>query len=271
MPKFGKILLVFLVGIAILLIGCESNLRLVKRDFRDSRVAGAFASSVAYQYLQLRRILTKSDLEGSSIAVAFHVARQPAPTYLKRMELGGFSLSILKPIVFNIDIKNNPFKVQAAYEALVLLNGMPLDADLFQLGDQLSNVLVSAIRQQESQSDPEEVFAAKEVLSMYVARKLGEAKLLEGMLLVPGQNTQWRNDLATVRVVLAACAQRVIEVPAPAWSALVRGFGPKWLHREGAVGWDAALIGTVQASNTSEDCKKLAIRFESMINFSIKE
>ena len=267
-----KTILLMAIGIGALVFTAESNLDSQKNDFVNSSVSEPMRARAAYHYLMFRRLLIKNRNAEYSIATAFHVARQPVmedfPTLMKH---GGLALSLLAPIAESVEVEDKPWKAQAAYEALLLLVRMPLDSALFQLSDRFAKVLFDTLKVEENAANAAEVFQAKEVLSMYAARKRGEAKMLEGMLTLPIENIKWLNDLATVRIGLSACAQRNTVAPPPSWDALARGFGRKWLSVEAKMGWDAALTQTVNLSNVSEDCKKLAQRYESMINLTTGE
>jgi hypothetical protein len=266
-----KKLLVFALGFSMLITLAELNLTSITKDYERSKVAGVASTNFAYYYLPIRQFFTKKHRNAEhALSVAFFIARLPEKNYVALMKNGGRALWLLKPIALDNTDENKPWQIQAAYEALLLLVRMPLDTELRYLSDQFAKKLNTPLKWAENSSDPIEVFQIKEVLSMYVARKLGEAKLLEGMLLIPDENTQWRNDLATVRVVMAACAQNVAIDPDPAKEAFSRGFSPHWLRWEKISGWDVALIQTVIMSNTSEDCKKISQTYQSMINF-IKE
>jgi hypothetical protein len=251
------------------LAGPELNLESIRGDYQIAKVSGQVATRTAYHYLRVRQWVIKYKNVESTVAVAFQIARQPSQSYLGLMKNGGTSLGLLLPIAMTDDQQDKTLQHDAAYEALILVTRMPLDHELFRVGDQLSNLLANGLKSDQATS--EEVFLISELLSMYSARKLGEFKILAGMRELPGEDLEWRNDLTIVRIGLAACAQRVIDVPPQSRSALSRGLGVKWLYAVSIVGWDLALSETVNASNSSEDCKKFASQFKSMTNFSSKD
>jgi hypothetical protein len=263
-----KTLLMTLVALGVLIFAAEANLTARKRDYASSLVSNPFDTRLAYHYLVLRRQFIQARNAEYSMAAAFHIARQPADGYTSQMRNGGLALSLLVPVSASSDRVDEPFVTQAAYEALVLLSRMPADADLIPVADQAAKTLFSSLKAGEKTGDPAEVFQIKEVLSMYAARKRGDAEIVEGALNLPGENQIWRNDLATVRIGLSACAHRDVVVPDASREALARGFGLKWLGAEAKMGWDAALTSTVAAASSSAECKRFASRYESMIDLA---
>lgn len=264
----NKKFLLSVICTIVLLTGLELNLASIRGDYQIAKVSGQLATRTAYHYLRVRQWVIRYKNAESTVAVAFQIARQPSQSYLGLMKNGGTSLGLLLPIAMTDDQQDKILQPNAAYEALVLLVRMPLDQELARVGDQLINVLANGLKN--SQITSEEVFTISEVLSMYSARKLGEFKILVEMRELTGQNVQWRNDLAIVRIGLAACAQRVTEVPSESRSALSRGFGVEWLHAESIVGWDFALSETVNTGNSSDGCKEFSTQFKSMINLSAR-
>jgi hypothetical protein len=263
-----RTLVITLVAICVLIFAAEASLNARRGDFLLSIASDPIKTRIAYHYLVVRRLLIKAKNAENSIATAFHVARQPSDGFTNQMKNGGMALSLLTPVFASSDRADEPFAAQAAYEAMVLLSRMPADADLIQVADQAAKVLLDSIKTAGNSDDPAEVFQIKEVLSMYAARKRGVAEIFGGALDLLGENQIWRNDLATVRIGLSACAQRDVAVPEASREALARGFGLKWLGGEAKMGWDVALTNTVAAGNSSDECKKFASRYESMFDLA---
>ena len=263
-----KLVVFILLGIGVLIFAAESNLVARERDYRELLISNSLEVSFAYKYLIFRRQFVDKNNSQYSIAIASHVARQPENKFLSLMKNGGTSLSLLIPIFENTAPNNKPFATQAAYEALVLLVRMPTDAELGQLADYSARVLLDALNLERTSGNSAEVFQVKEVLSMYAAKKRGVAEILGETLDLPDEERAWRNDLAVVRIGLSACSERTTALPIPSRDALERGFGLKWLDREAKAGWDEALIQTVIVSTSSDDCKRFARRYKSMILFT---
>ena len=263
-----KTILIYFTSVVAFIFLAEINLVARNKDYQKSLASNWWETEIAYRYFTVRRKLISAKNPEYAISIAAHIARQPTDHFLSLMRNGGIALSILIPVSEDKNSNNKPFATQAAYEALVLLVRMPPDAEIDRLSDYSAKLLVEAIKINGNSGGTDEVFQIKEVLSMYAARKRGVAEILGGALDLPNEERAWRNDLATARIGMAACIQRGIAVPIPSRDALDRGFGLKWLGREAREGWDEALIQTVIVGNSSDDCKGLARRYESMVIFT---
>jgi hypothetical protein len=112
---------------------------------------------------------------------------------------------LLNKIVLSSVIEDEPWRVQAVYEAVLTLVRMPQDSDLLQIADRHARLLYEALSTSKNKLDVTGDFQIKEVLSMYLARKIGTAQLYVGILVLSGANMRWRNDLAAIRIGLATC------------------------------------------------------------------
>jgi hypothetical protein len=262
-------LLICIIGSVVTLL--EINLNSVKNDFFNTKISNNLSTNIAYHYLSIRCKIVKHKQAEYALAVASSMARQPAKSYMQLMQNGGKSIFLLKPIALDEVDEKKPWKTQAAYELLLLLVRMPWDQELTNLSSHLALELKNEINSNAESATANEAFDVKEVLSMYAARMLGKAALLEGMEAIDVSNSEWRLNLAYLRVALAACVQRVTDVPDAATDALRNGLGPTWLKQEAESGWDIALVQTVTFSHTSEDCKNFSRKYQSMIDFLAKE
>ena len=269
-PK-AKVLLLFVVFVAVVLL-LESNLNAIARKYADTKISSSLSTNAASGYLSVRQWFSKHRHAEYVLATASSKARQPEKNYQTLMRNGGEALLMLRKIALDDVKENKPWRVQAGYEGLVLLVRMPWDSDLSNLSDRLAALLFEEVRAasiDESASlngeHSDELFDIREVISMYAARKRGQPALLDGMTRTKIQDGQWRLDLATFRISLAACTQRAIDFSEPAKEAFGRGFGALWLKRESYAGWDMALVETVKFG-ASEDCKKFSRRYASMID-----
>lgn len=249
----------------VLLVGfTEWQVRGVRTDYQDGRLSGANSVRLISLYLPARQLLFADP--GLAIAAAFQLSRQPGPQdFVSSMRQAGEGFALLKSVFANPGTQSK-WRNEAAFQALTLLVRMPWDDELKKEASGLSVHLREALARDTAASHDERQLIA-ELQELVAMRQEGRSSMRSLLTTAPlDERDAWRMGLHELRLGFASCLKYPDPTLDAAWSALERGFGQNWLRREWHLGWDAGLLQTVQASEASVDCKRLAARGASMSN-----
>ena len=249
---------------ALLIVGglAEWRVHALRADYQEVRLSSASSVRMLSLYLPARQKLIADP--GLAIATAFQISRQPGPKdYVSSMRQAGIGFGLLRQVFLDPDSQSE-WKNDAAFQALTLLVRMPWDDKLVREASGLSMHLREALAR-DATATPDERRMVEELQELVTMRQEGVSALRKSVTAKPlGERDGWQMGLHDLRLGLAGC----LKFPEPeldvAWSAIERGFGRNWLQREWISGWDAGLLQTVQAAQTSADCKRLATRIATM-------
>ncbi|CAM8670961.1 hypothetical protein MCEMSEM18_02109 [Comamonadaceae bacterium] len=251
------------VGVLLLVVGfAEWQVQVVRTDYQEGRLSSTGSVRVVAPYLSMRQRLFADP--GLVIATAFQLSRQPGhQDFVSSMRQAGHGFELFKS-VFADPGTQSEWRNEASFQALTLLVRMPWDDELAREASGLSMHLREALAR-DATATPDERRMVEELQELVVMRHEGMPAVRKGLTDRPlDERDGWQKDLQELRLGLASCLKSPDPELKAAWSALERGFGRNWLHREWILGWDAGLLQTVQAARISADCMRLTTRVASM-------
>lgn len=248
--------LLFLAGFA------EWQVQVVRADYQEGRLSSTGSTRVIAPYSSARQQLFADP--GLVIATAFQLSRQPGQQdFVSSMRQASHGFELLKGVFADPGTQSD-WRNEAAFQALTLLVRMPWNDELVREASGLSMHLREALAR-DATATPDERRMVEELQELVAMRQGGLSAMRKSAIArALDERDGWQKGLQELRLGLASCLKSPDPELDAAWSALERGFGRNWLHREWVSGWDAGLLQTVQAAQTSADCKRLATRVATM-------